>query len=490
MRSFRQLKGLGLVALLLAPLGCGSSHNASGFGGDTGGGDTGGKGTGSGGKGSGGAAGGEGGDSGGDTGGAGGSGKGGSGAGGMVTFTPSAPQKPFGMHTFKYPAGVLKPTGTQQKLDDSVKAYYDKWKAMYLKPGCGGYVLETGAGTGSYKEAFSVSEGHGYAMVITALMAGYDPKAQEEFNGLHKVFRAFPSTNDDDLMDWQLLRACPKGQTCMETAPGCFRQDGPESGSATDGDMDIAFSLLLADKQWGSNGAYLGEARKVIAAVKAKEMNNMTKFPMLADDIGPGDPMYYTTRPSDFMLDHFRAYGKATGDAFWMGSVDAIQGLITGLQKNFAPSTGLLPDFVVDTNTQPKPAPPMWPKDEGNTTGEYAYNSCRVPWRIATDYIASGDTRSKDALKAINTWIKMASMGMPKNIIDGYTLEGQFSNSTSGYDLSFTAPFAVSAIVDSDQAWLDAIWANVEGFQLNGYFGDTIKMISMIVISQNWWAPQ
>jgi endo-1,4-beta-D-glucanase Y len=496
-----------LAALLLAPLACGGgSHNTGGFG-DTGGasGDTGGKNGSTGGKngstggtngggadgGSGGAggAGDTGGAAGGDTGGAGGGG-GPGGMGGTVTFTPSAPQRPFGGHTFKYPAGVLKPTGTPAQLDAMVKAYYDKWKARYLVPRCGGYVVLTEGGTGAADGTFSVSEGHGYGMVITALMAGYDPKAQEEFNGLHAVFRKFPSTNEDNLMDWQLLGKCPAGSSCKEPIPGCFRIDGSESGSATDGDMDIAFSLLLADKQWGSGGAYLAEARKVIAAVKAKEMNGTTKFPLLADDIGPMDSFYNTTRPSDFMLDHFRSFGKTTGDAFWMQSVDGIEGLLGNLQKNFAPMTGLIPDFVVETNTMPKPAPAFWPKDEGLTTGEYAYNSCRVPWRLATDYIASGDTRSRDTLRAMNAWIKMSTGGKPQNIIDGYTLEGGLSNSASSYDVSFAAPFAVSAIADTDQAWLDAIWTDVDKRDLGGYFGDTIKMIAMIVISQNWWVPQ
>jgi len=486
------------AALLLAPLACGGgSHNTSGFG-DTGGsGDTGGKG--SGGKGSGGKGGGAGGDNGGaggDNGGAGGDGgsAGGSGpggAGGMVTFTMSNPTRPFGMHGFKYPAGVLKPTGTQQKLDDMVKAYYEKWKARYLVQRCGGTVVLTEGGTGAADGTFTVSEGHGYGMVITALMAGHDPKAQELFNGMHAVFRKFPSTNEANLMDWQLLTKCPAGADCQQPAPGCFRIDGAESGSATDGDMDIAFSLLLADKQWGSNGAYLSEAMKVIGAVKAKDMNNMTKLPVLADDVGPGDEFYYTTRPSDFMLDHFRSFGTATKDAFWMQSVDSIHTVIGYLQKNASPVTGLLPDFVVNTNTaMPRPAPPKWPADEGLTTGEYAYNSCRVPWRLATDYIASGDTRSRDALKLMNAWIKMATMGKPGSIVDGYTLDGVLSNSTSGYDLSFTAPFAVAAIADTDQAWLDAIWANVDTAPMGTYFGDTIKMISMIVISQNWWVPQ
>jgi endo-1,4-beta-D-glucanase Y len=423
-------------------------------------------------------------------GGTGGGGVGGvGGAGGMVTFTPSPPMHPFGKHGFTYPTGVLKPVGN---LDGQVTKYYDMWKSTYLKQMCGGYVVLSEGGTGAKDGTFTVSEAHGYGMVITALMAGYDPQAQEIFNGLYAVFRAFPSWNTPDLMDWQLLTKCPTGSTCKEPVKGCFRIDGSDSGSATDGDMDIAFALLLADKQWGSKGAYLGEARKVIAAIKAKEMNASTKYPLLADDIMKGDDFFYTTRPSDFMLDHFRAFSKATGDAFWTQSVDALHGLIDGLQMREAATTGLIPDFVVATDTAtPKPAPPKWPADEGDATGEYAYNSCRVPWRLTTDFVVSNDPRTRTEVAKINTWFKGWSNGNPHMVVDGYTLSGGISSSAAGTDLSFGAPFAVASILDTDQTWVDKSWAElfVEPKD-HAYFGDTIKMISLIVISQNWWAPQ
>ena len=56
--------------------------------------------------------------------------------------------------------------------------------------------------------------------------------------------------------------------------------------------------------------------------------------------------------------------------------------------------------------------------------------------------------------------------------------------------MSFTAPFAVAAIADTDQAWLDQNLDHLAARTLSSYFGDTIKMISLIVISQNWWPPQ
>ena len=51
--------------------------------------------------------------------------------------------------------------------------------------------------------------------------------------------------------------------------------------SATDGDLDIAYSLLLAHKQWGSNGTvnYLKEAQDMITkGIKASNVTNNNRL--------------------------------------------------------------------------------------------------------------------------------------------------------------------------------------------------------------------
>jgi hypothetical protein len=37
-------------------------------------------------------------------------------------------------------------------------------------------------------DSISISEGHGYGMLILALMAGYDPHAQTYFDGMFRMF--------------------------------------------------------------------------------------------------------------------------------------------------------------------------------------------------------------------------------------------------------------------------------------------------------------
>jgi hypothetical protein len=123
--------------------------------------------------------------------------------------------------------------------------------------------------------------------------------------------------------------------------------------------------------------------------------------------------------------------------------------------------------------------------------GKYGYNSCRIPWRIATDYLVTCDARSQTAVRKINTWVRGATGDDPANVKDGYNLNG--TSTGSDPDLCFVAPFGVSAMVQpasgSNQAWLNSVWDYVAAQGADQYYEDSVKMLGMIVMSGNWWAP-
>ena len=507
---FRLFPSTLVLALILSCSGGGGGAGSGGTGGGvttgTGGkGGSGSGGAGSGGSGSGGVAAGTGGKAG--TGGANADGGGndaadaaGADTGGMGGASGGGMGQMFGSHKFQYPAGTIRPTGTAAALDAAVAAFYDKWKQRYVITDCGGRYILTGGGTGAIPGTVTVSEGQGYGMGIVPFMAGHDPNAQMVYDDLYRFFRRFGSINDPDLMAWSVQQGCqvPNG-------------NGDLADSATDGDLDIAFSLVLADRQWGSNGTinYLGEAKKVITAIKTHEINPITNIVMMGDwaDIkapyyatryantdgpyGGGQPFmnfYYGTRPSDFMIDHFRAYASASGDTTWMAVVDAHHALVKKMQDSAAPNTGLLPDFIENVNTNPVPTGPNYLESEAD--GRVGYNSCRVPWHLATDYIASGDARAKAEVDKINRWIKAKTGSNPGEIRDGYGLDGSTAGASKVF--AFEAPFGVAAIVDAaNQAWLDAIWRDMVTNTPNtvSYYDDSIKLLSIIVMSGNWFAP-
>ena len=395
-----------------------------------------------------------------------------------------APRHPFGAHTFTYAAESVQPSHVDRsQLDAATQRFFDAWRGRYLVSGCGPgrYYVFVNAGrkrAGSGRRSISFSEGHGYGMMITALMAGADADAQTYFDGLYRFFQDHPSRISPYLMAWNQVRGCRN-----------LANDGADS--ATDGDLDIAYALILADRQWGSAGPinYLHEAQQVINAIHRSEFNPVTSVMLLGGFATPSMPaFYFGTRSSDFMPDHFRGFQTVTGDASWTRAIDTGYHLITSVQAHFSPSAGLVPDFIQQTNTSPRPAAPGYL--EGAHDGQYSYNACRVPWRLATDYLVHGDRRALTVVDAINAWIRRATGGNPALIHDGYGLNGvSFSNDSS---MAFVAPFAVGAMVSPDsQQWLNALWDLMVNTPLDDsdYYGNTIKMLAMILVSGNWWAP-
>ncbi len=380
---------------------------------------------------------------------------------------------PFPNHTV-YIGNHIKPSNyTQTQLDNHVQSFYDAWKLAYLKNDCGNvgeYYVFSGNG------AKNVSEAQGYGMMIAAYFAGYDSNAQTYFDGLYRFYKAHPSKNNSYLMDWQQI-------SCNDTASN-------DDDSASDGDVDIAFALLLAHEQWGSNGSidYLTEAKAIIAAIMNDEINQSTWTVKLGDWSTSSSPNYfYGTRPSDFITDHFRAF--SCFDSNWNNVVDTCYSLIQDIQTNYSATTGLIPDFIINVNTAAKPASASYL--EGPYDGGYYYNACRVPWRLGTDYLINGDIRAKNALATINSWIVSVTSSDVTNISNGYALDG-----TAIYDwndATFIGPFTVAAMLNTaNQGWLNSLYENLltENNLVDGdYYSNTLKLLSMLTISGNYWVP-
>ncbi|MCP2342668.1 glycosyl hydrolase family 8 [Actinomadura rupiterrae] len=380
--------------------------------------------------------------------------------------------RPFGAHAFRYAAGTIRPSGSQAAIDKAVVAVYQKWKKSFLQSKCGNGWYQVYSPDADHPY---VAEAQGYGMVVTALMAGADTDARKIFDGLVKYMLAHPSVNNRDLL-------------AAEQNAGCKSVDG--SDSATDGDMDVAYGLLLADKQWGSSGTYDYKqlAVKHINAIKKSETNPTSHLLLLGDWSDSGESHYWMSRSSDWMVDHFRAFRKATGDASWDTIRSAHQKVITDLQDKYASKTGLLPDFVVNTKTAAKPASGQVLEDPHD--GDYNWNACRDPWRIGTDALTSGDAASLASARKLNTWIKSATGGDPGKIYTGYKLSG--TPFDKGSDMAFTAPFAVTAATDpGSKAWLDALWGELTATPVDPklYYGASVQLQSMIVVSGNYWTP-
>ena len=391
----------------------------------------------------------------------------------VTSLLVEAQNKPF-PQAITYPNCIKPNNVTQAAMNTSVASYYDYWKAKYLKNNLsslsGGYYIRGEiSGDAEGFVPLGTSEGHGYGMVITALMAGHDPNAKTIFDGLFKTARAFHSSINTNLMGWVVADATG--------AQGHF-------DSATDGDIDIAYSLILAHYQWGSNGSinYLNEAKKMITnGIKAANVTSTNRL-----NLGDWDAKSaLNTRPSDWMLSHLRAFYNETGDATWLNLINNLYAVYNQFSATYSPSTGLISDFVV--KNPPEPAPMNF-IDEGPQTNEYNYNAGRVPLRVVMDYALYGNSNAYTISNKIATWIISKTGGNPANVKDGYQLNGTVSGTDP--EAVFVAPFVAASVVNSaNQAFLNSGW-NFLKTAKSGYYSDTYSLMCQLFISGNWWKPE
>src|SRR5882757_1994878 len=188
-----------------------------------------------------------------------------------LSIAQAEPRHPFGATHVAFPLGILQPSKSQADIDAATAAFYDQWKQLYLIDGCGPEQKRIRMEAG---KIWSVSEGQGYGMVIVALMAGHDPEAQTIFDQLFHYARRHRSDFDRALMAWAQDEHC---------------QDVEGRDSATDGDLDIAYGLMLADRQWGSKGAinYREEAVATLAAITKRTVDPATGLTLLGDWVAP-----------------------------------------------------------------------------------------------------------------------------------------------------------------------------------------------------------
>jgi endo-1,4-beta-D-glucanase Y len=375
-----------------------------------------------------------------------------------------------------YTIGIIKPNHkSAAQLNRDLCQVYDRWKSNYL-------CALDGTTTQYYLQeqrypALTVSEAHGYGMVTIAYMAWYDNNAKKYFDGMFHFFKANPSEKNIHLMNWE-----------EETSD--IHLGNPAGNSATDGDMDIAYALLLADKQWGSSGEinYKKESLTIIHALEESIIHSKYKTLKMGDWAQTeGYRISDATRPSDFMIDHLRAFKKASGDEIWSIAIDSTYKVIRNIYMHYSPNTGLMPDFAEREAGKFVPAKNYLLESEFD--GSAYYNSARFPWRLGTEYIIYGDKNNRKQLLTINKWIQDATQGNPANIASGYMLDGAVIQGKNYEDLAFQSPFMVSAMVDKiNQKWLNKLWDNGLNFHRN-YYGDSITMLCMIVASGNWWSP-
>ena len=340
----------------------------------------------------------------------------------------------------------------QKKLE---KSAYQQWHSTYVKKSSVGTFVKTNP-----KEEIdiSLSEGHGYGMLITMEAVKRGWASEKDFNELYQYYKNFQISKDNPLMSWQ--------QTYEANKP-----IKKEATNATDGDLDIAYALIEASKQWpNSQTNYKAAAQKLLSGIKARNYNSTNKLLTVGDWATKDSDSYNLIRPSDIVPSYFDTFAAFSGDDFWRtlkkNSVKALENL-SNQHK-----TGLLPDFAwVEKDTV---TPAKKNQIAGANDGNYGANACRIPWRLAS-------SNDKDVNQVLS---KMMNFFLEKNTInEGYTLSGKALSSNQSK--SFSAPILYAA--NQKEAYGNLMnaqgWVITDGLSGEDYYGDTLT--TLITLQMN-----
>ena len=222
---------------------------------------------------------------------------------GTVMKDPSTyPQNTAGA-AFPFPQGhTLAHCALPTYDTDKVALAYNNWKTKFYQ---GGRVVRPENANDT------ASEGIAYGMLIGVYM-----NDRPLFDALWGYAHA--RLNGNGLMAWHYNS-------------GGGQLDG---GAATDADQDMAWALLMADKQWGGGASglptYLSSATTLIAAIWSHEVDQANGFVLKPGDNFGGASQ---TNPSYFAPSYYRVFARVTGNTGWMSVVSSsysILGRATG----------------------------------------------------------------------------------------------------------------------------------------------------------------
>jgi endo-1,4-beta-D-glucanase Y len=347
----------------------------------------------------------------------------------------------------------------------AVRAAYDQWKKdTVTASGANGFLRVQRPNDQGLAAQSTVSEGIGYGMLIAVYM-----NDQTLFDNLWKYERHW--IDGAGLMNWYVL------------ADGSGL--GPNGGGgATDADEDMAFALVMADRQWGGQGSidkpYRQAAIDQIRSIWKSEIQD-SKLPKPGEWGG-----WNSVNVSYFAPAYYRVFATLDPGDAWPAVITTVYDTIdfavnaaNGNQNN-----GLVPAWCDDSHGSP-----CKPIDLGiaNDTG-YQYDSCRTPFRIGIDWCWNAEPRAQKYVALTSAFFSAVGV---QNIADTYSIDGTpRPQHPGGHSAAFIGPAGVGAM--SSPAYsqlLNDAYAGVatRTYLVGGtYYEDCWTVMSLLTMTANF----
>ena len=313
-----------------------------------------------------------------------------------------------------------------------------------------------------------------FGMLLSVYMADATNDAQLLFNQFMNFYRCFANENKEP-------KTC-KSQNFKIMAGEVYEEDSAlvryAGVSNSDADMDAALALLLADKQWGSEGTekYATYAKSLLQDI-------------YENDIETGEKMHIKAF-SDYDAAFNPSYSAFANFKIFAESGAALKDAWNTLAKNTAAelalcqdsTTGLVPLWCDYSTHKPVKVQDFYSYEEGPG---FIFDALLVPWRMATAYYWYGDENAKKVNDKLAKWLSSASYGHASYIKTYYKLDG--SNSiygkkdvaeASGVGLAFSS-------TDKYDPYLETVYESLMNLNSKTARTETERILELLLLTGN-----
>jgi endo-1,4-beta-D-glucanase Y len=357
--------------------------------------------------------------------------------------------------------------------NEDVQAAYDQWKRdTVTTDGANGFRRVKRPNEPGLEVNSTVSEGIAYGMLAAVYM-----NDQTLFDDLWKYEQQH--LGQYGLMDWNI-----KADGSGPTSGG--------SGPATDADEDMAFALLMADKQWGGKGSlaknYLDFAKGMMTNIWNNEIYD---FKYVRSWPGADSS---NINLSYFAPAYYKLFAKidTTPTSNWTAVVDTMYTVFNASlnSSNGNTDNGLVPAWC---DSSGKPNGGAFGSTGGPSPTNYQYDSCRTPFRIGLDWCWNGEARAQAYVAKTSKFFNGITVA---KMVDGYDLNGtphaQYQTGANAQIQSsaFIGPAGVGAMSNASyQTFVnDAYGVLITGKALVGgtYYDDSWMVLSLLMMTANF----
>jgi endo-1,4-beta-D-glucanase Y len=255
-----------------------------------------------------------------------------------------------------------------------------------------------------------------------------------------------------------------------------------QSGSASDGDIDIAYALLMANVQWPSGG-YKTPGDQMAAAILSQD---------IVGNVIRGGNMFQNSNfnPSYFAPAAFRAFGASFNTALSTNN--------NMVNTNVSANTNGIPtDWGNPSSGAPSgPGSAQVTSDiTDGDNGAMGYDAARVPWRLGLGQ-CTGAGNSSALTAIVNAFAAKYDAGASIDLMKAgwYKTSGMRHPNAKDSQGSYIGPMGVGAMATNNTVMRDrafrAMLDVLESGDFNHtYFPSTVGLLTLLAMSGNFPTP-